>query len=157
MAIKETFIREAQKYNVFPPDASVAARVIAPRPNITAGRSEFVYTRPMIGLPRGRRHGYVEVEDLRPAFLPRYAAEWRLGRDRQPRRAGRGVRLLLLLPARGERVELVFTRSHCAGAVCRDARHIVTPELSRRPARVWCARTGNSSSRCWSTSGRASG
>jgi hypothetical protein len=34
-------------------DASVATRVIAPRPNITAGRKEFVYTRPMIGLPQG--------------------------------------------------------------------------------------------------------
>ena len=27
--------------------------MIAPRPNITAGRSEFVYTRPMTGLPQG--------------------------------------------------------------------------------------------------------
>ena len=34
-------------------DASVATRVIAPRPNITAGRTEFVYTRPMTGLPQG--------------------------------------------------------------------------------------------------------
>jgi len=34
-------------------DASVAARIVAPRPNITAGRSEFVYTRPMTGLPQG--------------------------------------------------------------------------------------------------------
>jgi len=34
-------------------DASVAARIIAPRPNITAGREEFVYTRPMTGLPQG--------------------------------------------------------------------------------------------------------
>jgi arylsulfatase len=34
-------------------DASVAARIVAPRPNITAGRSEFVYTRPMVGLPQG--------------------------------------------------------------------------------------------------------
>jgi len=31
----------------------VAARIVAPRPNITAGRSEFVYTRPMVGLPQG--------------------------------------------------------------------------------------------------------
>jgi arylsulfatase len=31
----------------------VAARIVAPRPNITAGRSEFVYTRPMTGLPQG--------------------------------------------------------------------------------------------------------
>jgi arylsulfatase len=38
---------------VFPLDASVAARIVAPRPNITAGRSEFVYTRPMTGLPQG--------------------------------------------------------------------------------------------------------
>jgi len=25
-------------------DATVAARIVAPRPNITAGRTEFVYT-----------------------------------------------------------------------------------------------------------------
>ena len=46
-------LAEAKKFNVLPLDASVAARVIAPRPNITAGRSEFVYTRPMVGLPQG--------------------------------------------------------------------------------------------------------
>ena len=51
--MKQMFIAEAKKYQVFPMDASVAARVIAPRPNITAGRSEFVYTRPMTGLPQG--------------------------------------------------------------------------------------------------------
>jgi arylsulfatase len=51
--MKEMFIAEAKKYQVFPLDASVAARVIAPRPNITAGRKEFVYTRPMTGLPQG--------------------------------------------------------------------------------------------------------
>jgi arylsulfatase len=52
-AMKAKFIAEAKKYQVFPMDASVAARIVAPRPNITAGRSEFVYTRPMIGLPQG--------------------------------------------------------------------------------------------------------
>jgi len=51
--LKELFIEEANKYHVFPLDASVAARIIAPRPNITAGRDEFVYTSPMIGLPQG--------------------------------------------------------------------------------------------------------
>jgi len=51
--LKEKFIAEAQKYQVFPMDASVAARIVAPRPNITAGRTEFVYTRPMTGLPQG--------------------------------------------------------------------------------------------------------
>lgn len=51
--LKEVFIAEARKYQVFPLDASVAARIVAPQPNITAGRSEFVYTRPMVGLPQG--------------------------------------------------------------------------------------------------------
>jgi len=47
------FLAQARKYHVLPMDASVAARIVAPRPNITAGRSEFVYTRPMVGLPQG--------------------------------------------------------------------------------------------------------
>jgi arylsulfatase len=51
--LREKFVAEAKKYQVFPLDASVAARIVAPRPNITAGRSEFVYTRPMTGLPQG--------------------------------------------------------------------------------------------------------
>jgi arylsulfatase A-like enzyme len=51
--MKQMFIAEAKKYQVFPLDASVAARIVAPRPNITAGRSEFVYTRRMTGLPQG--------------------------------------------------------------------------------------------------------
>jgi arylsulfatase len=51
--MKEMFIAEARKYQVMPMDASVAARIVAPRPNITAGRTEFVYTRPMVGLPQG--------------------------------------------------------------------------------------------------------
>ncbi len=51
--LKDLFIAEARKYQVLPLDASVAARIVAPRPNITAGRSEFVYTRPMVGLPQG--------------------------------------------------------------------------------------------------------
>src|SRR5207344_1973248 len=51
--LREKFVAEAKKHQVFPLDASVAARLIAPRPNITAGRSEFVYTRPMTGLPQG--------------------------------------------------------------------------------------------------------
>jgi arylsulfatase A-like enzyme len=51
--MRKAFVAEAQKYQVFPLDASVAARIVAPRPNITAGRNEFVYTRPMVGLPQG--------------------------------------------------------------------------------------------------------
>ena len=51
--LKKIFYAEAKKYNVLPLDASVAARIVAPRPNLTAGRSEFVYTHPMVGLPQG--------------------------------------------------------------------------------------------------------
>jgi arylsulfatase len=51
--LKQLFITEARKYQVFPMDASVAARIVAPRPNITAGRTEFVYAKPMVGLPQG--------------------------------------------------------------------------------------------------------
>jgi arylsulfatase len=51
--MKQMFVAEAKKHQVFPLDASVAARIVAPRPNITAGRTEFVYTRPMVGLPQG--------------------------------------------------------------------------------------------------------
>ena len=51
--LRTKFVAEAKKYQVFPMDASVAARIVAPRPNITAGRTEFVYTRPMTGTPQG--------------------------------------------------------------------------------------------------------
>ncbi len=51
--LRKKFVAEAKKYQVFPLDASVAARIVAPRPNITAGRTEFVYTHPMVGLPQG--------------------------------------------------------------------------------------------------------
>ncbi|MFO1394514.1 MAG: arylsulfatase [Steroidobacteraceae bacterium] len=51
--MRQKFVGEAQKYHVFPLDASVAARIVAPRPNITAGRTTFEYTTPMVGLPQG--------------------------------------------------------------------------------------------------------
>jgi len=51
--LKQMFIQEAEKHQVLPLDASVAARIVAPRPNITAGRTKFVYTRPITGLPQG--------------------------------------------------------------------------------------------------------
>jgi len=47
------FVEEAKKYNVFPLDASVGARVAARRPSLTAGLSELVYTHPMTGVPQG--------------------------------------------------------------------------------------------------------
>ena len=51
--MRAMFLEEAKKYQVLPLDASVGARVAAARPSLTAGRTEYVYTRPMIGLPQG--------------------------------------------------------------------------------------------------------
>jgi arylsulfatase len=51
--LRKIFLKAAEKYQVLPLDASVATRLVAPRPNITAGRSKFVYTKPMTGVPQG--------------------------------------------------------------------------------------------------------
>src|SRR5437773_6842166 len=45
---------ELAKYNVLPLDASVAARMVAPRPNLTAGRTTFTYSGETVtGIPHG--------------------------------------------------------------------------------------------------------
>ena len=51
--MRAMFLTEAKKYQVLPLDASVGARVASPRPSLTAGRNEYVYTSPMTGLPQG--------------------------------------------------------------------------------------------------------
>ena len=47
------FWKEAEKYQVFPLDASVVTRIIAPRPSLSAGRNVFTWTRPLTGVPNG--------------------------------------------------------------------------------------------------------
>jgi arylsulfatase len=44
---------EAERYNVLPLDASVATRLVAPRPSVTAGRSEFSFPPAMTGISNG--------------------------------------------------------------------------------------------------------
>jgi hypothetical protein len=51
--MQELFWKEAEKYQVLPLDASVVARLITPRPSITAGRNVFTWTRPLTGTPNG--------------------------------------------------------------------------------------------------------
>jgi arylsulfatase len=51
--MRAMFLEEAKKYQVLPLDASVGARVAAPRPSLIAGRDELVYTAPMTGTPQG--------------------------------------------------------------------------------------------------------
>jgi arylsulfatase len=51
--LEKIFWAEAQKYQVLPLDASVAARMVTPRPSITAGRNVFTWTLPLTGTPNG--------------------------------------------------------------------------------------------------------
>ncbi|MCX7098151.1 MAG: sulfatase-like hydrolase/transferase [Methylococcales bacterium] len=51
--LEKIFWDEAKKYQVLPLDASVAARMITPRPSITAGRNVFTWTSPLTGTPNG--------------------------------------------------------------------------------------------------------
>jgi arylsulfatase len=56
--MKELFLMEATKYNVFPLDNSVLSRLLTPRPSATAGRDVFTYSGEMPGLP------YSDAPDL---------------------------------------------------------------------------------------------
>ena len=49
--MKELFLVEAEKYNVFPLDNSFTARAATPRPSSTAGRTVFTYSGESSGLP----------------------------------------------------------------------------------------------------------
>lgn len=51
--MQDLFWKEAQKYHVLPLDASVAGRLVTPRPSLSAGRTAFTWTRPMTGTPNG--------------------------------------------------------------------------------------------------------
>jgi arylsulfatase len=51
--LRALFMEEAKKYQVLPIDDSYLARLLTPRPNLTAGRSEFAWTRPLTGIPAG--------------------------------------------------------------------------------------------------------
>jgi arylsulfatase len=51
--LQDKFWVEAKKYNVLPLDASVATRLVTPRPSITAGRNVFTYAGEFTGTPNG--------------------------------------------------------------------------------------------------------
>jgi arylsulfatase len=51
--LEKLFWVEANKYQVLPLDASVATRVVAPRPNLAAGRTLFTWCGPVTGTPNG--------------------------------------------------------------------------------------------------------
>jgi arylsulfatase len=51
--LQSMFWAEANKYQVLPLDATVATRLVVPRPSITAGRNVFTWTAPITGTPNG--------------------------------------------------------------------------------------------------------
>ena len=51
--LQDLFWSEAEKYQVLPLDASVATRVITPKPSLAAGRSTFTYSGELTGVPPG--------------------------------------------------------------------------------------------------------
>jgi arylsulfatase len=51
--LERLFWTEARKYQVLPLDTSFATRVVAPRPNLAAGRTQFVWSGEITGTPNG--------------------------------------------------------------------------------------------------------
>ena len=52
--MRDLMFAEFAKYQVLPLDASVATRMVTPRPSLSAGRSVFTYSgTPITGIPRG--------------------------------------------------------------------------------------------------------
>ena len=51
--MQKLFWKEAEKYQVLPLDATLTARLITPRPSLSAGRNVFTWTRPLTGTPNG--------------------------------------------------------------------------------------------------------
>jgi arylsulfatase A-like enzyme len=51
--LQDLFVVEAARYQVFPLDNSLVSRMAGAKPSLTAGRSEFTYTRPVTGIPHG--------------------------------------------------------------------------------------------------------
>jgi arylsulfatase A-like enzyme len=55
------FWAEAAKYQVLPLDATVATRIVAPRPNLAAGKTEFHWSGEITGTPNGDAPSIVDA------------------------------------------------------------------------------------------------
>jgi arylsulfatase len=59
--LESLFWSEAKKYQVLPLDASFATRVVAPRPNLAAGRTQFTWSGQITGTPNGDAPSLVDT------------------------------------------------------------------------------------------------
>src|SRR5262249_47938417 len=60
---------EAAKNNVLPLDASVATRVVIPKPSLAAGRSTFVYSGELTGIPPGGAPSVLNLPEPKKAAV----------------------------------------------------------------------------------------
>src|SRR5215470_3349846 len=84
--LEKLFWVEANKYQVLPLDATVATRIVAPRPNLAAGRTQFTWSGEITGTPNGdapsilaasfNYKAEVEIPQARE-LRARNAARWR--------------------------------------------------------------------------------
>jgi arylsulfatase len=58
--LENLFWVEAAKYQVMPLDATVATRMVAPRPSLAAGRTQFVWSGEITGTPNGDAPGILD-------------------------------------------------------------------------------------------------
>ncbi len=57
--LKDVFLAEAAKYEVFPLDNSILPRLTTPRPSAAAGRTEFTYSGPNANIPVGNAPNFM--------------------------------------------------------------------------------------------------
>ena len=116
------FWEEAAKYQVLPLDATLATRVVAPRPSLAAGRTEFSWFGEITGTPNGDAPSVLAASFDYKAEIDRPAG-WRGRHDCHP---GRPVRRLRVLRAQGQAcvsVQLPGFAAHTLGSSRRsDAR-----------------------------------
>ena len=111
--LQDLFYSEATKYNVLPLDNSTLARWNAPRPNLTAGRTEFTYSGELSGMPASAA----------PSILEQVLHHHRRGRDprgrrrRDDRHRRRALRRLRPVPEQG-RVRRRPRQGRCSSTTC---------------------------------------
>ena len=97
--MRDLMFGEFAKYQVLPLDASVATRLVAPRPSLAAGRTVFTYSgRAVTDIPDGNAEP-AEHAPTRSRPTSRCRGRRRRGHDRD---RGRALRRLRAVPAEGQ-------------------------------------------------------
>ena len=123
--LQELLWVETAKYQVLPLDSSVAVRMMAPRPSLTAGRTTFTFTGPLTGIPHGDAPSL-----LGKSYSISAEVEIPTGALRDVADRRRPIRRLRFLPAQrqaGVRLEPVGSGARAMGRGRRRSRRANTP------------------------------